>query len=57
MAQLAEWLLPTPEVHSLNPGIGDFYIERLVTVNCSEKEAIFKWYNIPRVSKWYKESI
>ena len=40
VAQLAEWLLPTPEVHSLNPGIGDFYIERLVTVNCSEKEAI-----------------
>ena len=36
VAQLVEWLLPIPEVHSSNPVIGKslFYIEHLFTVNC-----------------------
>ena len=38
--QLVEWLLPIPEVRSLNPEIGKNlyrYIEHLFTVNCELK--------------------
>ena len=33
MAQLVEWLLPTPEVPSSNP-LANFNIEHLFTVKC-----------------------
>ena len=36
VAQLVERSLPTPEVRSLNPVIGKFYIEHLLTINCIE---------------------
>ena len=41
MAQLVEWLPPTPEIHVLNPGIGKLK-EHLFTVNCVEKTKIKK---------------
>ena len=41
-AQLVEWLLPLPEVCSLNPVIGKIYIEHLFTVNCIERTKIKK---------------
>ena len=42
MAQMAEWLLPTPEVRGTNPVIGQIYIEHLFTNNCVEKLKIKK---------------
>ena len=37
VAQLVEWLFPSPEVCSSNPVIGKIYIEHLLTLNCIEK--------------------
>ena len=37
VAQLVEWLLPTPDIRGLNPVIGKIYIERLLDVNYREK--------------------
>ena len=43
VAQLAEWLLPTPEFHGLNPIIGNFFKNTyLLTVNCTGKTKIKK---------------
>ena len=42
VAQFVERLLPIPEVLSLNPVIGKFYIEHLFTVNWIEKMKIKK---------------
>ena len=42
VAQLVEWLLPTPEVRGMNPSIGKIHFERLPSVNCIEKTKIKK---------------
>ena len=42
VAQLAERLLPIPEVCGLNPVIGKIYIEHLFTINCIENTKINK---------------
>ena len=42
VAQLEEWSVPTPEVHSLNPVIFKTYTRHLFTVNCIEKTKIDK---------------
>ena len=40
VAQLVERLLSIPEVRSLNPVIGNIYIEHLIIVNCIENMKI-----------------
>ena len=42
MTQLAERLLPIPEVRGSNLVIGKFYIEHLFALNCIEKKKITK---------------
>ena len=42
VAQLVEWSLPIPKVHSSNPVIGKIYIEQLFTINCIKKTKINK---------------
>ena len=42
MTQLAERLLPIPEVRGSNLVIGKIYIEHLFTFNCIEKKKITK---------------
>ena len=43
MAQLVEWLLPTPEAHGSNPVIGKIYIEHcLLSTVTIEKTKIKK---------------
>ena len=42
VAQLAEWSLPNPEVHSSNPAIRKSYIEHLFTFYFMEKTKIKK---------------
>ena len=42
MAQLAEWVLPIPEVCGSNPVIGEYLSEHLFTVNYIEKKKIKK---------------
>ena len=36
VTRLAEQLLPTPEIHCLNPA--KFYLEQLLNANCIEKK-------------------
>ena len=38
MDQLAEWLLPIPEVRGSNPDFSEFYIETLFTLNWYSNE-------------------
>ena len=42
VAQLAERSLPTPEIRSLNPDIGNVYIETYLSVNCYPKKTKIK---------------
>ena len=47
MAQLAEWLLPIPEVYGSNPVVSKLYIQHLLTVKCFEKTKM-----IPRMGQF-----
>ena len=55
---MAEQLIPTPDVRSLNPIIGKIYAEDLFTVNHNEKTKIKKkWPGMTHLEKDWPETL